>query len=100
MGKREGKRAVTKKNIRILSLLLLAVAFVITCISVLTAVMPKHYDVKIGEVSPYTIYATRNVADEASTETQRDAARAMRSALKTQRSSRLPPPRATMISST
>ena len=76
MAKREGKRAVTKKNIRILSLLLLAVAFVITCISVLTAVMPKHYDVKIGEVSPYTIYATRNVTDEASTETLRDAARA------------------------
>ena len=31
---------------------------------------------------------------------QRYAARAMTSALKTQRSSRLPPPRATMISST
>ena len=48
MAKREGKRAITKKNIRIISLLLLAVAFVITYFSVLTAATPKHYDVKVG----------------------------------------------------
>ena len=76
MAKREGKRAATKKNIRILSLLLLAVAFIITYFSVLTAATPKNYDVKVGEASPYTIYATRNVTDEGATDALRDAARA------------------------
>lgn len=76
MAKREGKRAATKKNIRILSLLLLAVAFIITYFSVLTAATPKNYDVKVGEASPYTIYATRNVTDEEATDALRDAARA------------------------
>ena len=76
MAKREGKRAITKKNIRIISLLLLAVAFVITYFSVLTAATPKHYDVKVGETSAYTIYATHSVTDESATEALRDAARA------------------------
>lgn len=76
MAKREGKRAVTKKNIRIISFLLLAVAFVITYFSVLTAATPKHYDVKVGEASAYTIYATHSVTDESATEALRDAARA------------------------
>ena len=63
MAKRDGKRAATKKSIKILSLLLLAVAFVITCLSVIAAAIPEYYNVNIGEASPYTIYAPQDVVD-------------------------------------
>lgn len=75
MAKREGKRQITKKNIRMISALLLAVMFVIAYFCVLTAILPKHYDVKAGEPSGYTIYATQNITDESATETLREAAR-------------------------
>lgn len=76
MAKRDGKRAATKKSIKILSLLLLAVAFVITCLSVIAAAIPEYYNVNIGEASPYTIYAPQDVVDKAATEALRDSARA------------------------
>ncbi|MBE5785240.1 MAG: HDIG domain-containing protein [Clostridiales bacterium] len=75
MAKREGKRQITKKNIRMISSLLLAVTFVIAYFCVLTVMLPKHYDVKVGEPSPYTIYATQNVTDETATAALKEAAR-------------------------
>ena len=75
MAKREGKRQISKKNIRMISCMLLAVTFVIAYFCVLTAALPKHYDVKVGEPSAYTIYAPQNITDETATAALKEAAR-------------------------
>lgn len=56
-----------KRNLKVFTILLLAVAFVITYFSVLAALTPKRYDISVGEAAKENIVATRNVVDEAST---------------------------------
>lgn len=75
MAKREGRKPLSHRRIRMLGLLLLAAAFAAACFLTLVDLSPKLYEIKVGEPSPDTITAPRSIEDEAATEALRESAR-------------------------
>ena len=52
----------------------LLVCTVVLCALFLLAITPQRYDLKVGDISPTTITASKDVVDEISTTRQRDLA--------------------------
>lgn len=65
--KTNSARKRTRKSVKLISLLLLVVSFVVTYLVVLAAVTPKQYDINIGEIASETIYAPNEIVDKAAT---------------------------------
>lgn len=75
MPKKEAKRALSKGQKLILSLLLIAGAFAASYVFTLLAMTPQQYDVTVGSPSPATVYAPYDMVDEAATSTLVESAR-------------------------
>ena len=52
----------------------LVICTVVLCAQFLLAITPQRYDLKVGDISPNTITASKDVVDEISTTRQREAA--------------------------
>ncbi len=71
------KRSSKKKSkkLRPISLILVLAVFAFNCVTTITALTPKRYEVAVGSVSAQTITAPRMVENPAQTEALKDAAR-------------------------
>ncbi|HMM31765.1 MAG TPA: HDIG domain-containing protein [Clostridia bacterium] len=75
MAKPDKKLRIPLKYVRYCSAALLAVAFLVMYIIAAVELTPKRYELSVGSAAPETIFATRDVTDDAATEALRALAR-------------------------
>lgn len=74
MSKRKGASGIWR-NPNTLPVMVLTLAFLVSCIVAIVLLTPKRYDVKLGSVAPENILATRTIEDKETTQALRQAAR-------------------------
>ena len=75
MAKREAPKQINRKNARLISIGMLALALIVAFVCAKGMITPVRYDIKVGEAAPATILATCEAVDEVNTEIMRERAR-------------------------
>ena len=67
---------INRLSLRVRQALFAALTYVLLLIICLLAISPEKYDLKVGDVAPQTITASKDIVDEITTERRRNAAAA------------------------
>ena len=65
---------IDRLSLRVRQVLFAALTYVLLLILCLLAISPEKYDLKVGDVAPQTITASKDIVDEITTERRRNAA--------------------------